>query len=290
MSGWFRSALAAAVILLSWSAAAEPVLERVRRTGVLEAGTRADAVPFAFRRDDGRLAGFSVDLLGAIRERVERELGRPVELRLTVTTPQNRIGLVRDAAIALECGITTATWGREREIDFSIPFFIDGTRVLTRRADASSLADLRGRRVGVLEASSTEAILRADLPDATPVAIPDLRRGVAMLLAGELDGVANVGIVLRAQIEGIDGQSRFVLLPRGDVLSWEALACMLPQGDSAWRDFVNGALAELLVGVERYRGGWVELYERWFGVQGEVFYPLNQDTAERLAAALAWLD
>ena len=128
------------------------------------------------------------------------------------------------------------------------------------------------------------------LPEARILEVADLAQGLDMLLAGELDGFANVGIVLRAQIEHLQDQSRFVLLPRGGALLWESLACMLPQDDSRWRDLVNRVIADLLEGVEGYRGGWTELYERWFGVQGEVFYPLDQETAARLAAGRFWLD
>ncbi len=278
------------LLLVPGPALAEGVLDKVRATGILEAGTRAEAIPFAFRRDDGSLVGFSVDLLEAIRARLERVLGRPVQLHLTTVTAQNRIPMVTAGTIAIECGITTATWEREEAVDFSIPFFENGTRVLTRRDRAHSLADLKGTRIGVLEASSTESIIRRTLPDSTVVRVDTLEHALDMLLHDQLDGVANVGIVLRAQIEHLDDQSRFVLLPRGAVLSWESLACMLPQNNSPWRDLVNHTISDLLDGVESYSGGWVDLYERWFGVQGEVFYPLDESTAQRLAALRIWLN
>jgi polar amino acid transport system substrate-binding protein len=53
---------------------------------------------------------------------------------------------------------------------------------------------------------------------------------------------------------------------------------------------VNHTISDMLIGVERYRGPWVDLYERWFGPQGEIFYPLDQATAERLAALRVWLE
>jgi polar amino acid transport system substrate-binding protein len=272
------------------SSRAETVLEEVSRTGILTAGTREDARPFAFRGDDGQLTGFAVDLLRAITERAAATLNRPVELQLVPVTAQNRLEMVRDGRIAIECGLTTMTWAREQEVDFSIPFYANGTRVLALRRTARTLADLANRQIGVLAGSTTLGIIRAEMPEARPVEVPDMRRGLEMLLNGEIDGLANVGTVLRAQIEDLEGKSRFVLLPAAGSLSWESLACVLPSGDSAWRDLVNQTIAGLLDGVERYRGRWVEIYERWFGPQGDIFYPLDQSTAERLAALRVWLN
>lgn len=291
LSATARALVAAWILaLLAPPATAQGVIDRVRQSGVLKAGTRADAVPFAFRGDDGALIGFSVDVLGAVRARLEQVVGRSVALDLAEVTPQTRIALVRDGVLAIECGITTATWEREASIDFSIPFFENGTRILALRTAARSLADLRGRRIGVLPSSTTAAIVRRADPDAVVVEVETLAQGIDKLVGGEIDGLANVGIVLRAQIEALEGKSRFVMLPRGQSMSWESLSCILPQDDSAWRDLVNRAIYDLLGGIDGYSGPWMDIYERWFGVQGTVYYPLDQETAQRLAASRSWLE
>lgn len=283
-------ALAALLALLPLPAeAAESTLERIARTGELNAGTRADSRPFGYRAAGGELTGFSVDLLGEIRARLAAELGRPVALRLTEVTPANRIELVAAGRIDIECGITTATWAREQQVDFSIPFFENGTRVMALRAQFRSLDQLAGRRVGVVRGSTTVAVLQRHLPDATLVELADMDEGFRLLTEGAVEGLANIGIVLRSRLETSDLKSRFVLLPRTGALAWEAIGCILPQNDSGWRDLVNGVIAGLLVGVTDYRGRWAEIYNRWFGPQGELYYPLDREVAQRLANGAFWL-
>lgn len=283
--------LALALVALGGApAAAESVLDRVARTGVLEAGTRADAIPLAYRDADGHLVGLSVDLLHEIASRLEARLGRPVELKLVAVTPDDRTRLVEDGTLAIECGITTPTWEREQRVDFSIPFFENGTRILTFRRAAQSLDDLAGKRIGVLRSSTTPDIVKANVPTAELVEVASMGEGIERLLAGAIDGLANIGIVLRAQIEYLDVKSQMVLLPRTGALSYESIACMLPQDDSRWRDFVNRVLAELLDGITEYRGRYLELYDHWLGAEGDIYYPLDREIARRLAFNLIWLN
>jgi polar amino acid transport system substrate-binding protein len=269
---------------------AETVLERIARTGTLQAGTRADAAPFAFRGADGIPRGFSVDLLHEIDRALERHFGREISLQLDVVTSQSRISAIESGEIEIECGITTPTWAREELIDFSVPFFENGTRVLALRSTARQLSDLADQRVGVPVGSTTLYIVRRLVPDLVPVEVDDMNTGFAMLARGELAGLANIGVVLRGLIETSRQKNQFVLLPRTGVLSYESMACMLPKDDSVWRDFVNRTLSDLLEGVDQYRGGYYEIYERWFGASGYLFYPLDREVAKRLAGARMWLN
>jgi polar amino acid transport system substrate-binding protein len=268
---------------------AETVLERIARTGNFQAGTRADSRPFGFRTGSGELAGFAVDLLNEIRGRLEVEQKRPVTLQLTEVTPANRLDLVAQHRIDIECGITTATWAREQTVDFSIPFFENGTRVLAPRSQFRSLDDLAGHRVGVVRSSTTADVVRQYLPSIELVDIGDMDEGFRLLTDGALDGLANIGIVLRSRLETSALKSRLVLLPRTGALAWESIGCILPQNDSSWRDLVNQVIADLLVGVTDYRGRWVDIYNRWFGPQGELYYPLDREVAQRLASGSFWL-
>jgi polar amino acid transport system substrate-binding protein len=280
-----------ALLFAGTSAAhAETVLERIARTNTLRAGTRADAAPFGFKGQDGNLQGFSVDLLQELDKALERHFGREIALQLNVITTQSRIPAIVSGEIEIECGITTPTWSREELIDFSLPIFENGTRVLALRSAARQLSDLAGKRVGVPTGATTLYIVRRLVPDLIPVEIDNMNSGFAMLERGELAGLANIGVVLRGLIETSHQKNQFVLLPRTGVLSYESMACMVPTDDSAWRDFVNRTLSDLLEGVDQYRGGYYDIYERWFGPSGYLFYPLDRDVAKRLAAARKWLN
>ena len=66
------------------------ILERIRQTGVITAGTRKDATPFAYINEKGEWVGYSIDILEIIRQNVEKELGKTIRLKLVEVTPQNR--------------------------------------------------------------------------------------------------------------------------------------------------------------------------------------------------------
>ncbi len=288
---WLPGVAAVAMLALAapGTAWAEHVLDRIGNTGVFNAGTRADALPFAYRDKKGRLVGFSVDLLGEIHKRLEQRFGHPIEMKLRTTTASDRLELVAGHEIDIECGITTPTWKREESVDFSIPFFGNGTRIMTLRTTAMRLEDLRGKRIGVATGTTTAGILAEHVPGAVLVEVPDMNVGLAMFERGEIDGLSNVGIVLRAKVEGSPLKSKVVLLPRTEALSHESMACILPQDDSAWSAFVNRVLADLLDGVDQYRGPYIEIHERWFGPRGVVYFPLDYAVAQRLAASIIWL-
>ncbi|MDG4550336.1 MAG: transporter substrate-binding domain-containing protein [Candidatus Contendobacter sp.] len=235
------------------------------------------------------MVGFSVDLLGEIHKRLEQRFGRRIEMKLQPTTASNRIEMVASQVIDIECGITTPTWKRQELVDFSIPFFGNGTRIMTLRTTAERLQDLRGKRIAVAAGTTTAGILVQHVPEAILVEVPDMDAGFAMFERGEIDGVANIGIVLRAKVEKSPLKSKVVLLPRTEEFSYESMACVLPKDDSEWRAFVNRVLADLLEGVDQYRGSYIEIYDRWLGPRGVIYFPLDYKVAQRLAASVIWL-
>lgn len=287
-----RAALA--VLILSGSFAFNAhvsradVLERAEREGVLRAGTRADAAPFAMRGADGTFSGLSVDLLEAIRAATETRLGRAVRLDLSPVTPADRLERVASGELDIVCGITTPTRAREDIVDFSLPFFRDGTRVLVYRDTLDSGRPLSAMTIAVAEGTTMQAVIAEALPGATISLFPDMRAAMDALAAGEVEGVANLGVVLLGLVRERQPQRSVVLLPRTTSLNTEPMACVLPENDSDWRDTVNGVLVDLFDGIGEFRGEYVTLHERWFGRDGLMHYPLDRETRDYLDAVRPW--
>jgi polar amino acid transport system substrate-binding protein len=267
----------------------EPVLQRIKNTGIFNAGTRSDVIPFAYYNPKKQLIGFSIDLIKVLHKKIEQRLGRSIELKLSSIPAGERIEAITRQIVDIECGITTPTWARQEVVDFSIPFFINGTRIMTLRTTATRIDELEGKRIGAVVGSTTVSIIKKYAPTATIVEVPDLDTGFAMFVRGELDGLSNIDIVLRAKVETSPLKSSVTLIPRNHPLTYESVACILPQNQSEWRTFVNQTLADLLEGVNQYRGDYIAMYERWFGPRGTVYFPLDITVAERLAASIIWL-
>lgn len=280
--------LAALAMIHAGASAAESALDRISADGVMRAGTRANAAPFAQKTASGEFEGFSVDLLREIRAAAERTTGRTVRLELFEVTPSDRLQRVAEGELDIVCGITTPTWEREDMVDFSLPFFRDGTRIMVYRNQAGRVADLGQMEVGVVEGTTTVAVVKDRLPGASLRVYANMGDAMRGLEMGEVDGVANVGVVLLGLAERGEPRRSVVLLPRTRPLETETLACVLPQNDSPWRDLVNRTLIGMFADVRDFSGRYEEVYDRWFGRDGALYYPLDRATRDYLGDVSIW--
>ena len=280
--------IAAPAMIHAGASAAESALDRISADGVMRAGTRANAAPFAQKTASGEFEGFSVDLLREIRAAAEKTTGRTVRLELFEVTPSDRLQRVAEGELDIVCGITTPTWEREDMVDFSLPFFRDGTRIMVYRNQAGRAADLGQIEVGVVEGTTTVAVMKDRLPGASLHMYANMGDAMRGLEMGEIDGVANVGVVLLGLAERGEPRRSVVLLPRTRALETETLACVLPQNDSRWRDLVNRTLADMFADVRDFSGRYEEVYDRWFGRDGALYYPLDRATRDYLGDVSIW--
>ena len=270
-------------------AAAQSVLERIADDGVIRAGTRASGGVFSHETAGGDFEGFSVDLLKEIRRGAERRLKRDVELRLFPVTPSDRLNRVADRELDIVCGLTTPTWERERMIDFSLPFFRDGTRIMAYREHASRIADVNGLDIGVVEGTTTVSVIAKHLPLVRVRTYANIGEAMKALVKGDVHGISNIGTVLLSEAERVELDRSVVLLPRTSVLATEPLACILPQNDSPWRDFVNSIFVDLLAGIESHASRYEEIHDRWFGRDGLLHFPIDRETRNYLANVSIWV-
>lgn len=257
-------------------ALAETVLEKIQRTGVLTAGTRTASIPFAYINERNEWVGFSIDLLEAVRARLEKKLGKPVKLDKKEVTPATRIPLVANRTIDLECGSTTYTRSRDETVDFSLVFFFTGSQLLVKRGSAiRSLADVAGKRVGATQGTTNEKALRVAQPRAEVVTFQDHAAGFLALEQGKIAAYTTDGILLAGLRAKAKNPGDYEVV--GEFFSKDPYACILPENDSRWRDFVNHTFMELIE-----TGRYFELYDRWFGERGVVPYPLSPQVRQFL--------
>jgi polar amino acid transport system substrate-binding protein len=270
MKRWVAGWLAGALLLGAASPVlAETVLEKIRRTGVLPAGTFGTNIPFAFINEKNEWIGFSIDLLEAIRARLEKKLGKPIKLEKKEVTPATRIPLVVNRTIDVECSTTTYTRGRDEAVDFSINFFFTGSQLLVKQGSGiKSLADVAGKRVGALAGTTNEKALRASQPKADVVTFPAPPAAFLALEQGRIVAFVSDGILLAGLAAKARNPKDYEVV--GDFFSKDPYACMVPENDSKWRDFVNHTFMELIDS-----GKFFELYDKWFGERGVVPYPMS---------------
>ena len=254
-------------------AVGETVVEKIVRTGTLTAGTSKDAVPFAYRNDEGELVGYSVDILELITRQLEAEYDREIDLELVALKPQERIPQLVEGEVDIVCDASSFTWKRDRQVDFSFSYSSAGTRLLTKKGrdywDAESLAN---QRIGALAKTTSEKTIRRIQPSADIVIVKDRAAGFAALRKGEIDAFASDGILLESWLQTVGDRNKWQIM--GD-FSREGIACMLPENNSQLMNAVNYSLVEFMQGVLNDKPEYVAIFDRWFGAQGVL--PLTQD-------------
>ena len=266
------AALAALLLLpavaLAQGAAAplEGRLKKIKDAQSIGIAYRTDAAPFSFE-DNKQAAGYTVDLCRRVVGALEQQLGvKELKIRWVPVTVQNRFETVARGQADLECGASTVTLGRMKEVDFSSFVFVDGTGLLVNASlAAKGLGDLGGKKIGVIAGSSNERALnealKARVVNATVVPVKTRDDGLAQLEAGAIDAFASDRVLLIGLASKAKDPKSLALLT--DALSFEPYAIALPRGDWQMRLAVNTALAHI------YRSGAVgEIFGRWFGALG----------------------
>lgn len=244
------------------------VMERIGERSAITLGYIDGAAPFSSSDAQGEPQGYSVDLCRAVAEGIAAQLGRErLEIRWVKLTVQNRIDAVRRGEVDLECSTTTWTLSRQGLVDFSLVTFVDGGNLLVgARSGIAKLQDLAGRRVAVIEGTTTEKALRAQLARHSIQAevLPVQRRdeGLSRLGEARVDAFAADRTTLIGMLMANGGSGAAYRLLDQD-FTIEQYALMLPRGDPDFRLAVNRVLARI------YRSGEIEkIYQRSLGALG----------------------
>ena len=208
-----------------------------------------------------------MDLCRSVIGSIERQIGvTPLQVKWVPVTTQTRFSAISSGEADMECGATTVTLGRMKEVGFSSLTFVDGTGVMVRSSTpGSGLIDLANKKIGVISGTSNERALadalKAKMVSAVIVPVKTREEGLEQLEAGAIDAFASDRVLLI----GLAGKSKnpTALALLADPLSYEPYAIVLPRGDWAMRHAVDAALSQI------YKSSVLpEIYQRWFGTMG----------------------
>jgi glutamate/aspartate transport system substrate-binding protein len=256
-------AVALSVCAFGTPLAGAQTLKKVTDAQRITVGYREAAVPFSYQLSPTKAVGFSVDLTEAIVDEVRRQLKLPhLAVSYLAVNGQNRIPLLVNGSYDLECGSTTHTSAREKDVAFTVSFFYTGTRLLVKKdSGIKGIADLAGRTVATTAGSTNEKVLRKEIADrrldTKVLASKDYGDGLADLQAGRAAALALDDVLLfglRAQSE--DPSALAVV---GEALQVEPYGCMVRKDDPEFKALADRALSRLMDS-----GEFARLYARWF--------------------------
>lgn len=260
-------ALAAAVFgLVAASALAQDLtgtLKKIKDSGTITIGHRETSIPFSYLDERQQPIGYSMDLCAAIVEEVKKELQMTqLNVKYNPVTPQTRIPLMSNGTIDLECGSTTNTLTRQKEVAFAPVTFITGTKLVAKKASRiKSYKDLKNKTVVVTQGTTNERTIKA-LSDKDNLNIKFLNakdHAEAFLtvesgraVAFSMDDVLLYGLVAKAK-----NPKDYEVV--GDYLSYDPYGIMFRKNDDSFGVVVRRALAALM------RSGEInKMYEKWF--------------------------
>ncbi len=255
----------AALTLMPFSAEAQdsPTLKKIKDSGSITLGHRESSIPFSYYDDKQQVVGYSQDLMLKVVEAVRAELNLPkLNARLMPVTSANRITLVQNGTIDIECGSTTNNTERQKQVAFSTSIFVVGTRLMARRdSGVTDFKDLAGRNVVTTAGTTSERLLRRLNEDRglkmNIVSAKDHGESFLTLETGRAVAFMMDDALLFGELAKARKPSEWVVV--GAPQSREAYGCMLRRGDPGFKGVVDAALTKVMTSGEIQA-----IYSKWF--------------------------
>lgn len=250
-------------------------LKAVASAKTIKIAYRTDAKPFSFVNDKKEPAGFTIDLCKLVVQSMQGQLGIPsIKIEWVPVTVQTRFTAVASGKADMECGSSTMTLGRMKDVDFSNVVFVESTGVVVAKAaNIAKFSDMAGKKIAVASGTTNEKAIVDQIKlqkiDATVVSVKDGTEAIAALESGKADAFASDKLLLVGA--NLKDPQAFVMLP--DDLSVEPYAIVVPRGDWAFRLAVNTGLSQVF-----RTGTVVAVFNAWFNQIGLQMSPVLRIT------------
>ncbi len=269
-------------------AAADPApapidtLKRIRDTGTILVGVRESSVPFSYLDAQKQPQGYSIDLCLRVADAVKSELKLPrLDVKFVPVTSSNRIQALLDGKIDLECGSTTNTRDRQKQVAFAYTTFIAGIKMLAKKSsNVNSIEDLRGKPIVVTKGTTSEKMMKTMNDERVLkmkiIESPDHGESFKAVDEGTALAFPMGDVLLYGLISKSKKPDDYAVV--GKYLSVEPYAIMLRKDEPAFEKIVNRALIDLFQSGEIRR-----IYAKWFNTK-DLVVPLNPYLKEAFLA------
>lgn len=242
---------------------ASETLQKIESSGVISIGHRESSIPFSYYDNNHNVIGYSQDLCNKIVEVVKTRLKKPdLQVRFIPVTSQNRIALVQNGTVDIECGVTTNLKSRQAQVNFSNTFFVAGTRLLVnKQSGIKDFPDLAGKPVVTNAGTTSERILNKMNNDKkmnmSVISGKDYGESFTMLQGGRVQAFMMDDVLLAgARTMGRNPDDWVVT---GTPQSFEAYGFMMKHGDTEFKKLVDDTLAGVM------KSGEINtMYKKWF--------------------------
>ncbi len=279
---WAMAALTASAAAAGVARADSPTLSKIKASSTITIGYREASIPFSYLGANQKPIGFSLDLCAAIVERVKTDLGLAnLTVKYTPVNSSNRIPLIQNGTVDIECGGTANDKKRQEQVSFSVATFVSQPRWLVK-ADSGlkRVADLKGKAVVVTQGSNAVGFAREINAKSnlgmSIVQAKDHAESLLMLTSGRAAAFMEDDILLAGLKAAASNPKSLDFLPEGYAKIYYGL--MFTKGDTPFKTLVDDVL-----GKQMASGEFTKTYDKWFT---SPIPPSNQNLAFPLSASL----
>jgi glutamate/aspartate transport system substrate-binding protein len=238
-------------------------LQKMKDSGKVVLGTRDSSAPLAYTLGGGKYTGYHVELCERIIDAVKRQIKAPAtRIEYTLVTSQNRIPLVENGTVDIECGSTTNNVARQKQVAFGLTTYVTEVRMAVKaNSGIKSINQLNGKTVATTTGTTSVQHMRkherATGIDFKTVFGKDHSDSFLLLESGRADAFVMDDNILAGNIANAKNPKDFIIT--GEVLSVEPIAVMFRKDDPAFKKAVDDA-----IGAMMKSGELEKLYAKWF--------------------------
>ncbi len=258
--------LAIAVAALAAGSAfaqANDTLAKIKASGSVTMGVRESSGALAYTLGDGKYVGFHTEMAEHILADIQKQLGlAKLDIKRQPVTSQNRIPLVTNGTVDLECGSTTNDANRQKDVAFAMTTYVEEVRIATKaNSGITGIKDLNGKTVATTTGTTSVQTLRknkrAEGINFKDVLGKDHADSFLLLETGRADAFVMDGSILAGNISKAKNPADFKIV--GEVLSVEPIACMMRKDDPAFKKAVDDSIKRQIAD-----GSLAKSYDKWF--------------------------
>jgi glutamate/aspartate transport system substrate-binding protein len=238
-------------------------LKKIKDSNSITLGHRESSIPFSYYDQNNKVVGYSQDFALKVVDAIKKQLNLPnLQVRLIPVTSQNRITLVQNGTIDMECGSTTNNKEREQQAAFSDTIFVIGTRLLTKKnSGIHDFPDLKGKTVVVTAGTTSEPILRKmnqeKQMNMNIISAKDHGESFLMVETGRAVAFMVDDVLLAGERMKAKHPEDYVIV--GTPQSKEAYGCMFRKDDPQFAKLVDTTFSSVMKSGEA-----MNIYNKWF--------------------------
>ena len=259
-----KSLLVLAVLMAAGVAHAQSdTLKKIKDSGSITLGVRESSGALAYTLGNGKYVGFHTEIAEHIAADVRKQLGlSTMNIVYQPVTSQNRIPLVTNGTVDLECGSTTNNAARQKDVAFAVTTYVEEVRIAVKaNSGITSIAQLSGKNIATTTGTTSVQLLRkhekANGVDFKEVYGKDHADSFLLLESGRADAFVMDGQILAGNIAKSKNPADFKIV--GEVLNVEPIACMIRKDDPAFKKAADDSIKGLIKS-----GEIAKMYDKWF--------------------------